>query len=369
MDRPILYPQSQVRTYDSLSGYEDNLIALSNLFADLGRSSPALAGFAPSYNGNLTVTFAAGRIYQSAQVDNSVYGSLPQNTVTVIQQGQNPIQTLTFTTAGLSSGQSQWVLVEVAYAQADVVPAGDPTSGVLTYANPANPTQPYIGPNNAGTPQPTLRNAQANIQLKYGTAATTGSEVTPAVDAGYVPMYLVLLTFGQTSIVAANLFVAGPAVTPNPPTYVAPFFSGMAGAFVYQTTAQSIPNATFTAVLWDTEVWKTVTAFHSTSSNTSRLVVGQPGIHFARVTTQVAITGNATGIRTLIIYRNGVSMTPTVVQAQASALTATSDIIAIVSPILTVQQGDYFEVYLNQSSGGSLSLLSLQSWAQLEILS
>lgn len=201
------------------------LEAVGFLWNDLtGGITTALGGWAPSYNGNLTVTLGPGRLYEAQEVDNAAYGSLPQNTSIIVQQAIYAGGLLTFTTSGLSSGQSQWVLVEVTYGQQDIIPAGDPTSGVLTYANPANPTQPYLGPSNAGTSQPTLRNAYATIQLKYGTAAATGSQVPPAVDSGYQPMYLVNLSYGLTNITSSQLFVAGPAVTPNPPVYTAPFY-------------------------------------------------------------------------------------------------------------------------------------------------
>ena len=245
MDRPIVYTQEQVRNYDHMeNGWSSMVIGNSNLFADLtGASVTSIAGFAPTYNSNLTVTLAAGRIYALAPVDAAAYGGWPANTANIYQQGQNPIQTLTFSLAGLSSGQSRWALVEVAYAQADIIPSNDPTSGVLTYYNPANPSQPLVGPNNSGSPQPTLRQAQAVLTIKYGTAATTGSETCPTVDAGNVPMYLVHLTFGQSTITSANLFIAGPAVTPNPPTYVAPFIAGL----MFLNNASTLYTATGTA--------------------------------------------------------------------------------------------------------------------------
>ena len=369
MDRPIIYPQEQVRSYDTLSGYENILLAESYLAADLGIVSPSIAGWAPSYNSNLTVTLGAGRIYYNAVVDSSAYGSLPANGAVVLRQGNNPGQILTFTTAAISSGQSQWALVEVEYAQNDVILAGDPTAGVLTYANPANPTQPFIGPNNAGAPQPTLRQAQANLQIIYGTAATTGSETPPAVSGGYSPIYLVHLTFGQTSITSANLFVAGPTATPNPPSYAAPFFLNTTnGALVYQNSPQSILTATVTAVLFDTESYKTISGFHSTSSNTSRLVAGQAGVNYARITGQVTVTGNATGYREVQIYKNGVSMVPSIVSSVAATLTTTTDWVQIESPILPVAVNDYFEVMITQSSGATLSLIANGSWAQLEVV-
>lgn len=247
MDRPIVYTQEQVRNYDHMeNGWSSMVIGNSNLFADLtGAAATSIAGFTPSYNSNLTVTFGAGRIYALAPVDASAYGGWPANTAQIYQQGQNPIQTLTFSLSGLSAGQSRWALVEVAYAQADVIPANDPTAGVLTYYNPANPTQPLVGPNNSGTPQPTLRQAQAVLTIKYGAIATTGSETCPTVDAGNVPMYLVHLTFGQSSITSANLFVAGPTVTPNPPTYDAPFITGLFAVAAAPTlyTATGTANA------------------------------------------------------------------------------------------------------------------------------
>ncbi|HVB66209.1 MAG TPA: hypothetical protein VND01_00770 [Candidatus Acidoferrales bacterium] len=222
--------------YDLLKGWRDSVSGLGNSDSDtLGAPpNPVVSGFSPTYNGNLTITFGNGRLYSLQAVDGSNYGGsvgtfLAPDANIILQQGKFASTTETFSTAGLSSGQSLYVLVEVTYAQADVITADDPTSGLLTFLNPTTPSSPWVGIGNDGLTNPTTRQAQANVTLKYGTAATTGLQVPPTVDVNYAPLYLVLLTFGQTSITSANVFVSGPSVAAGVPSNYpyAPFLAGL----------------------------------------------------------------------------------------------------------------------------------------------
>lgn len=65
--------------------------------------------------------------------------------------------------------------------------------------------------------------------MLYGAIATTGSEVPPTPTTGYVPLYLVDLAFGQTTIAQSQILTAGPSVgTGVPSTYPqAPFLTGL----------------------------------------------------------------------------------------------------------------------------------------------
>jgi hypothetical protein len=235
MNRVLIYSTEQLRLYDLLEMAKHPLVSEGYVVADLlglGGSN-VTAGFAPTYNSNLTITFGTGRLYTLQVVDATIYGGTPGGLAAdsniIAQSAENAIQTLTFSTASLSSGQALYALVEVSYAQTDVIEASDPTSGLLTYLNPSNPTTPWIGPNNTGVTQPTTRAAQAVLTIKYGSPATSGAQVPPTVDVGNVPLYLVTLSFGQTSITSANVVVAGPSAAVNVPSNypAAPFIAGL----------------------------------------------------------------------------------------------------------------------------------------------
>jgi hypothetical protein len=76
---------------------------------------------------------------------------------------------------------------------------------VLPYYNAANPTQPYSGPTNSGLPQATARIQSVQLQLKSGVPSSTGTQLAPTVDQGWVGLYVVTLSYGQTTVAATNI--------------------------------------------------------------------------------------------------------------------------------------------------------------------
>jgi microcystin-dependent protein len=232
-DRPIIYDQADVRGYDHLWGWRENLFALAQAVMDvLGTTSTVVAGFAamPTAPASLSINLGAGDIYQFADVDATAYGSLEADTTQVLQQGIAAAQQVTLSTAALGSGQSRWALIQAQFVQADVIPSDDPNGGLLPYLNASNPSGPaWSGPNNSGQTQPTRRTATVAVQVVYGNVATTGSEVPPNPTAGWVPLYLVDLAFGQTQITAGQILTAGPLAGGNMPNNYprAPFLQGL----------------------------------------------------------------------------------------------------------------------------------------------
>lgn len=119
---------------------------------------------------------------------------------------------------------------------------------------------------------------------------------------------------------------------------------------VHRTTDQSIPDATVTAVTFNSETYDTDT-MHSTASNTSRITFTTAGIYL--VTASVYWPPNATGLRTVHIRKNGstylaIDQRPTAGAAFSTAMsTSTSDSFAA---------GDYVECVVWQNSGGALNV-------------
>jgi len=233
MDRPIIYDQADVRDYDHLWGWRENLFALAQAVMDLlGTTSTLVAGFAatPTAPASLTINLAAGDIYQMAAVDTTTYGSLAADTNQVLQQGLAAAQQVVLSTAGLGSGQSRWALIQAQFVQEDEIPSDDPNGGLLPYLNASNPSGPaWSGPNNSGQTQPTRRISTVVVGAVYGNVATSGSEVPPNPTAGWVPLYLIDLAFGQTQVTASEILAAGPSVGTNVPTNYpqAPFLAGL----------------------------------------------------------------------------------------------------------------------------------------------
>lgn len=180
---------------------------------------------------SLTINVAEGVIYQLASMDATQWGTLPADLTQVMRQGYKAAHTITLNTGGLTSGQSQWVLVQAKFTPSDEIREDDPDGGVLSYWNSDNPMEPFNGPADSGDAQPTVRKATMETGLRYGVAASTGSQVAPLPDTGWIPLYLILLTNGQTTITTAQILTAGPSVgTGVASDYPrAPFNSGLYG--------------------------------------------------------------------------------------------------------------------------------------------
>lgn len=227
--RPIIYSLAQIRSFDILWGFRDALIATCDLAEmTLGNQSTVIDGFLASPTGpaSLVINLTSGMILSLAAVDALVYGSLSADSDQIMQIGQAAAGPITFNTSGLSADQNKWALVQVGFAQADDIPSDDPNGGVLPYVNVSNPLDPFEGPNNSGAMQNTRRKGLAVVQIIYGAAATTGSEVPPTPSAGFAPLYLVNLTFGQTAITSVQL--AGPTAFSGYQN--APYFPGVIGS-------------------------------------------------------------------------------------------------------------------------------------------
>lgn len=233
MDRPIIYTQENFRGFDFSAGFRDVFKGLGREAQDiLGQVITVAAGLAasPASPASLSVTIGMGSILQQAVLDPTAAGDLPVDGNTYFLQAVAwASQSVTLSTAALASGQSQWALIEATFAFSDVIRSGDPNAGVLPFYNAANPLSPLQGQAGSGGTLPTERTATVSLKVVYGTPATTGSEVPPSADSGYVGLYLIDLVYGQTTITAGQILTAGPSVgTGVPSNYpYAPFLAGL----------------------------------------------------------------------------------------------------------------------------------------------
>ena len=196
-DRYIVYPNEIPEDYHILNTNKFNYIGISKLAAAIFGTSQILNGFncTATSPASMSVNVAAGEIYSLQNIDNSNYGSLGTDTVhQILKQGVILDSTNLSITAPSTPGQSINYLIEIAFNEVD----GD--SAVLPYFNPTNISVPYNGPNNTGASQNTVRFNAVTITLKPGVAATTGTQVTPAVDSGYTGAWVVTSNYGDTSI-------------------------------------------------------------------------------------------------------------------------------------------------------------------------
>lgn len=206
---------------DILKTNKRMMIGLGYLAQDIFGTSAVASGLACTPGTGLTVSIGVGRIYSQQNVDNTAYSSLLADTThQVVKQG------ILFDPATLScpapatSGFAINYLVEAQYQDSDS------NNLALAYYDSTNPDQPFSGPGNSGTAQPTVRAGLVGLQVKAGAAATSGSQTTPSVDSGWTALWVVTVHNGDTSISSGNIVQATGA----------PFLSAI-GNFVMVTSS------------------------------------------------------------------------------------------------------------------------------------
>lgn len=118
------------------------------------------------------------------------------------------------------------------------------------------------------------------------------------------------------------------------------------------TTAQSIPNATVTAITFNAES-ADVGSLHDLSTNPSRITIPTGGSGRYLIKSQVAFDANATGRRVVYIYKNASEV------ARANLFTADGSedtYVHIEYDDLLAAAGDYYEVRVYQNSTGALDV-------------
>lgn len=117
------------------------------------------------------------------------------------------------------------------------------------------------------------------------------------------------------------------------------------------SAAQTIPNATLTALTFDTETYDT-DAMHSTTTNTSRITFTTSGPYI--ITANIGFTANATGFRTIKLRVNNSFDIGYASQPAFASETNTLNLTAQYN----FNQGDFVEVIVYQNSGGNLDTVS-----------
>jgi hypothetical protein len=204
VDRQIVYPGGIPLDTDILNIERNIMVALGYLAqATLGTDIVADGLVcAPTLPASMSVTIGPGCVTQFSVVDPLAFGSLPAApTVPLMKLGIN-VETTTFTlTAPTASGQAIDYLLEASFLESDATPV------ILPYYNAASPGMPYSGPGNSGAPQNTQRLQSVQFQMKAGAPGGAGTQLPPNVDAGWVGLYVITLTTGQTAVTAANITV------------------------------------------------------------------------------------------------------------------------------------------------------------------
>lgn len=202
MDRNINYPGQVPLETDLLKTNQFTMTALAKLAAAMFGSGGTAFGFVTTQTvvPSMAVLVAPGEIYQLQNLEATAFSSMPADTAhSVVKQGVSlDARTISVAAPG-TAGFSINYLIQAIYQDSDT------GSTVLPYYNASNPSVAYSGPANSGTAQPTTRAGAVVISAKAGVAATTGTQITPAPDAGYVGLYVVTVANGASSITNANI--------------------------------------------------------------------------------------------------------------------------------------------------------------------
>lgn len=121
-------------------------------------------------------------------------------------------------------------------------------------------------------------------------------------------------------------------------------------ARVYKDSHQSINNNTPTAVTFNQEVLDNDT-MHDNSTNNERLTIKTAGLYLFKA--QVSFANNATGVRRVYIYKNGVA---TNIHWCGEGANGSDRTTVQVSGIADAAVNDYFTVIADQGSGGALNI-------------
>jgi hypothetical protein len=249
MDRNIVYPGSIPLDTDLLAINRNSMIALGFLAQAILGSNTVVDGLLcqPTSPPSMRVMIGAGSITQIGPIDILAYGSIPADaTDQIVKLGINSSTTTFTVTAPVSVGQSVNYLVAAAFQEADASPV------VLPYYNASNPAQSFSGPGNSGAAQNTVRTQRVQLQLKPGVPGNSGSQTTPVPDVGWVGLYYITVSYGQTQVAAGSIGVVptAPFLTWKLPSLRPGFGSGVQ---TYQSSSGFVVPTGVTQV--EVELW------------------------------------------------------------------------------------------------------------------
>ena len=132
------------------------------------------------------------------------------------------------------------------------------------------------------------------------------------------------------------------------------FWSNPPACQAYQSTAQSIPNNTYTAVKLNSELYDNVqagdTPMHDLVTNNTRITVRTAGMYL--IAGSVGFATNTTGVRKVQLYKNAATGLGEATAPPVSGVTTAIPVGPVIVPLAV---GDYVEIRAFQTSGGALN--------------
>lgn len=235
-------------------------------------------------------------------------------------------------------------------------------------------TSPLTGGGTTGDVNIAIQDASTTqkgaVQLTNSTSSTstTTAAVPASVKSAYdladaaIPKSLVdakgdlLAATADNTVARLAVGTNGQVLTADSTTATGLKWAAAAGGATYagclatNGSDQNISNATVTAITFSTEEFDT-DAFHSTSTNTSRITIPTGKGGYYKVYGFQAFDTSSTGTRQLYIYKNGSAYKYTQQQGIANGRTG-----VLIEATISVAAGDYLELFAYQDSGGTLSV-------------
>jgi hypothetical protein len=122
---------------------------------------------------------------------------------------------------------------------------------------------------------------------------------------------------------------------------------------LYNTAAQTLVDATLTAITFDTELYDTA-SLHSLTLNTSRITI--PAAGYYNIGANVQFTANAVGDRLIEIRLNGTTTRPCASRVLTNTVAGQPTNMNLSADYLFAA-GDYIELFARQASGGPLDIV------------
>ena len=186
------------------------------------------------------------------------------------------------------------------------------------------------------------------VALTTPVAATNGGTAQTTYTTGDL-----LYASGTNTLAKRAIGSTGNVLTVSGgiPTWAAPAAGSFAGCSLSKSAAQSISNATWTAISWNLENYDT-DAFHDNSTNNTRITIpaGKGGKYL--IASNLYNPSNSTGSRLIKIQKNGADIAYGDWQRANSGHSTST----IFSQVLALAVADYIEVNLYQDSGGALDV-------------
>ncbi len=133
--------------------------------------------------------------------------------------------------------------------------------------------------------------------------------------------------------------------------WASPTSTAFSGVSLVKSAVQSVSNATDTAITWNTEDYDT-DGYHSTVTNTDRITIPTGKTGYFLVSSRVSFAGNATGVRSVTLRKNG---STGVIGVDMNNQTAGASAVCINDRVIYAVAGDYFHLNAYQTSGGALN--------------